>query len=33
LEYYLDSVKLDKNADTSVLQVAEESLQALGFEV
>ena len=33
LEYYLDSVKLDKNADTSVLQVAEESLQALGFDV
>jgi hypothetical protein len=33
LEYYLDSVKFDKNADTSILQVAEESLQALGFEV
>lgn len=33
LEYYLDSLKLDKNADTSVLQIAEESLQALGYEV
>jgi tRNA-binding EMAP/Myf-like protein len=33
LEYYLDAIKLDKNADTSVLQIAEESLQALGFKV
>ena len=31
LEYYLDAIKLDKNADTSVLQIAEESLQALGY--
>lgn len=33
LEYYLDAIKLDKNADTSVLQIAEESLQALGYTV
>ncbi|WP_039913991.1 hypothetical protein [Cellvibrio mixtus] len=33
LEYYLDAIKLDKNADTSVLQIAEESLQALGYSV
>lgn len=33
LEYYLDSIKLDKHADTSVLQIAEESLQALGYPV
>lgn len=33
LEYYLDAIKSDKNADTSVLQVAEESLQALGYPV
>lgn len=33
LEYYLDSIKLDKQADTSVLQIAEESLQALGYAV
>lgn len=33
LEYYLDSIKLDKNADTSVLQIAEESLEALGYKV
>lgn len=33
LEYYLDSIKLDKNADTSVLQIAEESLDALGYKV
>jgi hypothetical protein len=33
LEYYLDSIKLDKQADTSVLQIAEESLQALGYEI
>lgn len=30
LEYYLDAIKLDKNADNAVLQIAEESLQALG---
>jgi hypothetical protein len=33
LEYYLDALKLDKNTDTSVLQIAEESLQALGYNV
>lgn len=33
MEYYLDSLKLDKNADTSVLQIAEESLQALGYKI
>lgn len=33
LEYYLDSLKLDKKADTSVLQIAEESLQALGYNI
>lgn len=33
LEYYLDAIKLDKNADTAVLQIAEESLQALGYSV
>lgn len=33
LEYYLDSLKLDKKADTSVLQIAEESLQALGYSI
>ncbi|HEY7883761.1 MAG TPA: pilus assembly protein, partial [Cellvibrionaceae bacterium] len=33
LEYYLDAIKSEKNADTSVLQVAEESLQALGYPV
>lgn len=33
LEYYLDAIKLDKNADTSVLQIAEESLQALGYKI
>lgn len=33
LEYYLDSIKIDKNADTSVLQIAEESLEALGYKV
>ncbi len=31
LEYYLDSIKLDQKADDSVLQVAEESLDALGY--
>lgn len=33
LEYYLDAIKIDKHADTSVLQIAEESLQALGYNV
>ncbi len=33
LEYYLDAVKSDRNADDSVLEVAEESLQALGHAV
>lgn len=33
LEYYLDALKSGKDADTSVLQVAEESLQALGYPV
>jgi len=33
LEYYLDALKLNKNADTSVLQIGEESLQALGYPV
>lgn len=33
LEYYLDAIKLDKNTDTSVLQIAEESLQALGYNI
>jgi hypothetical protein len=33
LEYYLDSIKLDKAADTNVLQIAEESLQALGYQI
>jgi hypothetical protein len=33
LEYYLDSIKIDKGADTSVLQIAEESLEALGYKV
>jgi hypothetical protein len=33
LEYYLDAIKLDKNADTSVLKIAEESLQALGYNL
>ena len=33
LEYYLDSIKIDKNADTSVLEIAEESLEALGYRV
>lgn len=33
LEYYLDAIKLDKKADTSVLQIAEESLQALGYNL
>lgn len=33
LEYYLDSVKVDKKADTEVLRIAEESLEALGYKV
>lgn len=33
LEYYLDTVKLDRHADTAVLQIAEESLAALGYPV
>jgi hypothetical protein len=33
LEYYLDNVKVDKNADTDVLGIAEESLEALGYKV
>jgi len=33
LEYYLDAIKSEKDADTSVLQIAEESLQALGYPV
>lgn len=31
LEYYLDAAKNDKNTDASVLEIAEESLAALGF--
>jgi hypothetical protein len=33
LEYYLDNVKADRNADTDVLRIAEESLEALGYKV
>jgi len=33
LEYYLDAVKVDKSADTEVLRIAEESLEALGYKV
>ena len=33
LEYYLDAVKSDKNAGDDVLEVAEESLEALGHPV
>ena len=33
LEYYLDEVKSDKSADTAVLSIAEESLEALGYKV
>jgi hypothetical protein len=33
LEYYLDAVKSDKTADSSILSIAEESLEALGFKV
>lgn len=31
LEYYVDAVKLDRQADGSVLQIAEESVLALGY--
>ncbi|MGN0921225.1 MAG: pilus assembly protein [Cellvibrio sp.] len=31
LEYYMDAVKLDRQADTSILQIAEESVSALGY--
>lgn len=33
LEYYLDSLKVDKKSDTEVLRIAEESLEALGYKV
>lgn len=33
LEYYLDAAKGSKHADDSVLEIAEESLDALGFSV
>lgn len=33
LEYYVDAIKADKNADDSALEIAEESLQALGHPV
>lgn len=33
LEYYLDSLKVDKKADTEILRIAEESLDALGYKV
>lgn len=33
LEYYLEALKNDKNADESILSIAEESLQALGHRV
>jgi len=33
LEYYLDAVRTDKEADDTVLEIAEESLQALGYRV
>lgn len=33
LEYYLDAVKTDKNAGDDVLEIAEESLEALGHPV
>lgn len=33
LEYYLDNLKVDKKADTDVLRIAEESLEALGYKV
>jgi hypothetical protein len=33
IEYYLENLKEDKNADTEVLRIAEESLEALGYGV
>jgi hypothetical protein len=33
LEYYLDAAKADKHTDDNVLQIAEESLEALGYPV
>lgn len=33
LEYYLDAAKSDKQTDDNVLQIAEESLEALGYPV
>ena len=33
LEYFLDAVRTDKDADDGVLEIAEESLQALGYRV
>lgn len=33
LEYYLDSLKIDKKADTDVLCIAEESLAVLGYKI
>lgn len=33
VEYYLDSLKVDKSADTDILRIAEESLEALGYKV
>lgn len=33
LEYYLDAAKADKDTDDNVLQIAEESLEALGYPV
>lgn len=33
LEYYLDTIKYERGADDCVLQVAEESLEALGYSV
>jgi hypothetical protein len=33
LEYYLDTIKYERGADDSVLQVAEESMEALGYPV
>ncbi len=33
VEYYLDNLKMDKNADTDILRIAEESLEALGYKV
>lgn len=33
LEYYIDTIKLNRNADTQALMVAQESLAALGFSL